>query len=90
MSEENTSKCSVVGTVTIGTDEYRDLIEDAQQAKHDKDYYMRQGWDKDAKIKELTAKVDKLTEDNKKLKSFISKKPDVKDDFVALFFSSNE
>ena len=86
---EEKKKYEVVGTVTIGSDEYRDLIEDVQKVINDRDRYMRQGWEKDSKITDLTKEVEKLTAENKKLKDFI-KKPhsNTKDDFVAMFFSA--
>lgn len=83
-------KYSIVSSVTIGTDEYRDLIEDAQRVKCDADRYMRQCWDKDSTIKELRGQIDKLKEKNKKLMALVGKEKtgnqDNKD-FFAVFFS---
>lgn len=77
---------SVVGAVTIGTDEYRDLIEDKFKAEHDKDYYMREGWKKDEKIKQLQEENAKLREELDKLKKFVKKNSvNISEDSVTLF-----
>lgn len=77
MNEEK--KYGVVGTVTIGSDEYRDLIEDVQKAISDRDRYMREGWNKDSKIKELTEQIETLKRKNKELLSIL-KNRDTKDE----------
>ena len=52
---------SIVGTVTIGTDEYRDLIEGKLDAEKSRDEYSSKYWDK-------YREVSKLEEENKALK----------------------
>ena len=52
---------SIVGTVTIGTDEYRDLIEGKLDAEKSRDEYSSKYWDK-------YREVSKLEEENKMLK----------------------
>ena len=71
--EENKKEYGVIGTVTIGTDEYRDLLTEkfvAEQAKsewHDKWYkeYCEKG--------KLENECKKLKEELDKLKKFIQK-----------------
>ena len=72
MSEEK-REYSVIGTVTIGTDEYRDLMEDKFKAEHEKDYYMREVWKKDDEIKNLRKQIESLSGEIDKLKKFIKK-----------------
>ena len=62
------------------------LIEEAQKAKNNVDYYMRQGWDKDRKISDLEKEIEKLTTENKKLKAIFSKNIS-NEDSVSMFFS---
>lgn len=65
--DEEKKVYSFIGTVTIGTDEYRDLIEDKAKAISEKDDYYRRYWDLYSKntkleeqVKELSAKVEQL------------------------------
>lgn len=66
---EETKNYSVVGTVTIGTDEYRDLIEGLCEAKKETDS-LRSHWleeynkarSLEPKLKELSAKYERLSE----------------------------
>ena len=65
--DEEKKVYSFIGTVTIGTDEYRDLIEDKSKAISEKDDYYRRYWDLYSKntkleeqVKELSAKVEQL------------------------------
>lgn len=57
---------SIVGTVTIGTDEYRDLIEGKLEAEKSRDEYSSKYWDK-------YREVSKLEEENKMLKQELDK-----------------
>lgn len=54
-------KYSVVGTVTIGTDEYRDLLTEKLEAVQAKEDYSR-------KNSEYYWKIRELEEENKKIK----------------------
>lgn len=65
--DEEKKVYSFIGTVTIGTDEYRDLIEDKAKVISEKDDYYRRYWDLYSKntkleeqVKELSAKVEQL------------------------------
>ncbi len=79
---------SVVGTVTIGTDEYRDLIESRMEVEKSKDYYMRESWKKDEEIKSLKVQVEALTAKMKKCENFIKKNTvNISEDGIAVFLS---
>lgn len=86
--DENKKEYSVVGTVTIGTDEYRDLLTEKFEADkarsewHDKWYqeYCAKG--------ELERECKKLKEELDKLKKFLSKnKALIDEDGVTVFMS---
>ena len=93
--EENKKEYSVIGTVTIGTDEYRDLLtekfeaEKARDEEHDRWYkaYM----DKNKAVeeaKQLTEERDKLREELDKLKKFIKKNSaTISEDSITVFAS---
>ncbi len=82
---------SVVGAVTIGTDEYRDLLEDKFKAEQQKDYYMREGWKKDDEIKNLKKQVESLSCELNKYKEFIKKHCQLNsEDSITLFFSNGD
>ena len=66
MAEEKRTY-SVVGTVTIGTDEYRDLLTEKFEAIREKNEYSTKYWnyyskcsDLEKEIKELNAKLEQL------------------------------
>lgn len=58
--DEQKKEYAIVGTVTIGSDEYRDLIVEAEKAKAERDRYMHEYWDAHAKAKELETERNKL------------------------------
>jgi len=89
MEEKKTYE--VIGTVTISTEEYRDLIYDKFSAEADKDRYMRSGWEKDSQINELKKQVETLSCELNKYKSFIKKNCRVdSEDSIALFLNMGE
>lgn len=59
---EETKTYSVIGTVSIGTDEYRDLIESLKNAEHEKDRVSRENTDRYWKINKLEKEVESLKE----------------------------
>lgn len=84
---EDKKDYGIIGTVTIGSDEYKDLIVDAVSAKAEKDYYMHQYWDSrdkwnecEKKVSALKAELDTLKEELAKYKRYI-KENDAQDDF---------
>lgn len=79
---------SVIGKVEIGTDEYRDLIEQRMNAEKQSDYYMREGWKKDERINELKKQVEVLNNKLTKCEKFIKKNSvNISEDGCAVFMS---
>lgn len=70
MNEER-KKYDVVGTVTISTDEYRDLIQDKYEAEKSKDYYYNKYWEYERKCKELDEENNRLRVHNEQYKRYI-------------------
>ena len=63
---------SVVGTVTIGTDEYRDLIEQKFNAEKTTEHYRNSYWDEQRKNTELAKQVEVLKEKINKCEKVIA------------------
>lgn len=59
MSDER-KKYDIVGTVSIGTDEYRDLIEAMKDAEKNADEYRSRYWKEQDTTKSLKEQVEKL------------------------------
>lgn len=64
---EDKKTYSIIGKVEIGTDEYRDLIEEAKEQEKSAEYYRNKYWseqtasqNKDKEIKKLQAELEKL------------------------------
>ena len=87
MDEQKTY--SIVGQVTIGTDEYRDLIESRMESEKSKDYYMRENWKKDEEIKKLNAQVEALTNKMKRCEKFFknNRGTSESEDVISVFMS---
>ena len=60
MSEEK--KYEFVGKVEIGTDEYRDLIQDLERERASADKYRSESWRKDTEINKLKKEIEVLKE----------------------------
>ena len=69
MNEEK-KEYSIIGQVTIGTDEYRDLIEAVKEAENDVREYRKQSNDRYWKISDLEKEVESL----KQYKEFVTEK----------------
>lgn len=79
---------SVIGTVTIGTDEYRDLLTERFEAIKEKEEYNNKWYEQYRKVKELEDQNVKLKEELDKLKSFIKKNSvNINEDSITLFMS---
>ena len=78
---------SVVGTVTIGTDEYRDLLTEKFEAIREKEEYSKRNTDYYWQVKKLEDENKKLKEELEKLKKFISKNKTLDEDGIAIFMS---
>lgn len=88
---EERKEYSVIGTVTIGSDEYKDLIEAKWRAESDKDRYMRQGWEKDSQINELKKQIETLSGQAEKYKNFIKSHCTINaEDSISLFVNLGE
>ena len=61
MSEER-KEYSIVGQVTIGTDEYRDLIEAVKEAESDARHYRSESTERYWEIDKLKKEIEKLKE----------------------------
>lgn len=70
MSDEK--KYSIISTVKIGTDEYRDLIEGKLDAENDRDEYRSKYWAEKEKAERLEKKVVTQDKTIARLKKFIS------------------
>lgn len=69
MNEER-KEYSIVGQVTIGTDEYRDLIETVKEAENEAREYRKQSSDRYWEIDKLKREVESL----KQYKEFVVEK----------------
>ena len=72
---------SIIGQVTIGTDEYRDLIEAVADAEKQKDYYRDQYWAEQSITKNLTEENGKLKDKLTIFTMFLSENTTIKADF---------
>lgn len=91
--EENKKEYSVVGTVTIGTDEYRDLLTEkfeaikARDEEHDRWYQQYKEAQKySEECKELKKQVEGLQAKIAKCENFFKKNST--DDSIAMFIMS--
>ena len=63
---------SVIGNVTIGTDEYRDLIERALEAEKEVSDFRSRYWNKESEAKEMSKKNKELEEKLATYREFIA------------------
>lgn len=87
--EENKKGYSVVGTVTIGTDEYRDLIEAVKDAQREKDEQSNKWCEQYRKASELEKENEELKNKLAKYESFIQQET-IKDKFALFLVSFNQ
>ena len=62
---------SVVGSVTIGTDEYRDLIENLKDAQADVEKRRSEWWEQYNKANEREKELKEVLEKLKELEAFV-------------------
>lgn len=79
--EENKKEYQVIGTVTIGTDEYRDLIEAVKDAQRAQDEQRDKWYEQYRKANELEKENEELKVKLEKYERFISQN-DMKDGFT--------
>lgn len=79
--EDEKKVYSIVGQVTIGTDEYRDLIESTAKAEKEKEFYRDKYWAEQSTTRRLTEELDKLKDKLALIALFFSENSTVKADF---------
>lgn len=62
---------SIVGQVTIGTDEYRDLVEGKLAAEKELSECRSKYWKEQSKVSELEEQIEKLKGDYDKIADFV-------------------
>jgi hypothetical protein len=86
--DENKKEYTVVGTVTIGTDEYRDLLTEKFEAERAKEEEHDRWWKCYTEKNELEKTNKKLMEELDKYKKFIKKNSvNISEDSITLFMS---
>lgn len=76
MAEEQ-KQYEVKGTVTISTEEYRDLITEKFEANSEKSNYMHRFWDEQNVTSELKDKVKALESGQKNYRDFVNSSPEI-------------
>lgn len=66
------------GTVTISTDEYRDLITDCTTYKASSDDYRSKYWGEQTKVKNLEDKLKAVEAETERLRAFIEAKKETR------------
>ena len=86
--EENKKVYSITGTVTIGTDEYRDLLQEKFAAIEDKKEWHDKWYNEYCEKGKLENECKKLKEELDKLKKFITKNQAlINEDGITVFMS---
>jgi hypothetical protein len=65
------------GTVTISTEEYRDLVKGVFAAEKNADDYRSRYWEEQSKTKELTSKVEAQEKALAHYRNFVNSKEDI-------------
>ena len=77
---------SFIGKVEIGTDEYRDLIEEKNEALNAKDTWYNKYWEESSKVSRLQKELEETRAELEKYKAFVKKNAAViTEDNVTLF-----
>lgn len=83
---EEKKEYSVIGTVTIGTDEYRDLLTEKFEAQKEKEQEHDRWYSCYCEKRDLQTQYDKLKEELDKYKKFVKKNTvNINEDSVTLF-----
>lgn len=84
--DENRKTYSVIGKVEIGTDEYRDLIEEKSEALRDKSNWYNKYWEESSKVSKLQKELEEVRAELEKYKEFIKKNTAlINEDSITLF-----
>lgn len=81
--DENKKQYSIVGKVEIGTDEYRDLIEEKHEARKQEEYYRNRFWEEKSERTKLEEECKLLKDELSKYKKFVNDNNE--DDKMALW-----
>ena len=77
---------SFIGKVEIGTDEYRDLIEEKNEALNDKSTWYNKYWEESSKVSKLQKELEETRVELERYKAFVKKNAAViTEDNVTLF-----
>ena len=76
---EEAKKYSVVGTVQIGTDEYRDLIESNARNEHDASEYRSDYWKEQQRASDLEAKLKAAKDALASYEAFIASEESIRE-----------
>ena len=83
---EEKKEYSVIGTVTFGTDEYRDLLTEKFEAQKEKEQEHDRWYSCYCEKRDLQTEYDKLKEELDKYKKFVKKNTvNINEDSVTLF-----
>lgn len=86
--EENTKKYDIIGTVTIGTDEYRDLLTEKFNAEKEKTEWHDKWYKEYTERSRIEVENKKLKEELDRIRKCLSKsKAFADEDGVAIFMS---
>lgn len=85
--DEEKKVYSIVGTVTIGTDEYRDLIQAKFEAQRQADNLNSKWYEEYKKVLDLQKQVNALKAKIEKCEKFIKKNTKSEDDTISVIFS---
>lgn len=80
---EEKKQYSIIGKVEIGTDEYRDLIEDRLEARKQEEYYRNRFWEEQGKRAKLEEECKSLKQELDRYKKFVNDNNE--DDKMALW-----
>lgn len=75
MSEEK--QYEIKGTVTISTEEYRDLITDKFEAQKNADSYRDRYWSEQSESSKLKEKIKALESGQKNYRDFVNSSPEI-------------
>lgn len=73
---------SIIGKLTIGTDEYRDLVEGLSIAKFNFELKDRECWNEHRRNYELESQLKEMTEKYERLNAFITSKDEIKKQYL--------
>ena len=82
---EETKKYSVVGTVQIGADEYRDLVESNTRNEHDASQYRSKYWGEQNRVSDLETKLKAAKDALASYEAFIASEESIREAYKNYF-----